>query len=61
MKIGEVAELFNVSPAAVRDWEARGHLDSFRTPGGQRRFLRAQVEKLIPPAMEVVEPTKATG
>ena len=43
----DVAELFNVTPDAVRNWADSGKLRSFRTPGGQRRFLRADVETFL--------------
>lgn len=43
----EVAELFRVTPDAVRQWADDGKLASFRTPGGQRRFHRADVDAFI--------------
>lgn len=47
MTPGEVAGLFNVSITTVGNWADEGKLRSFRTPGGQRRFNRADVEKFI--------------
>lgn len=41
---GEVADIFRVTPDAVRQWADDGKLASFRTPGGQRRFLRSDVD-----------------
>lgn len=48
LRIGEVAALFRVTPAAVRDWEKAGKITAFRTPGGQRRYRRAEIEALLP-------------
>ena len=41
----EVAELLMVSPTTVRQWASQGKLNSALTPGGHRRFLRADVER----------------
>ena len=40
----EVAELLIVSPITVRQWAQRGLLPYVTTPGGHRRFRRADVE-----------------
>ncbi len=48
MRIGEVAEWFGVSVEAVRDWADKDKLRSWRTPGGERRFWRSEVEGFIP-------------
>jgi excisionase family DNA binding protein len=42
-----VAELFAVTPDAVAGWADAGKLPSFRTPGGQRRFRREDVEAFL--------------
>lgn len=47
MTPGQVAALFGVSTGAVSKWADEGKLPSFRTPGGQRRFARADVEAFI--------------
>jgi excisionase family DNA binding protein len=47
MAIGEVAKCFGVTVGTVRNWELKGHLTSIRTPGGQRRFRRSDVEALL--------------
>ena len=44
---GAVAKAFNVTPTTVRTWELKGRLVAIRTPGGQRRFRRADVEALM--------------
>lgn len=43
----EVADLLMVSPVTVRGWAARGLLGAEATPGGHRRFLRAEVERFL--------------
>lgn len=42
----EVAGLLGVSPITVRSWSAKGWLPSQVTPGGHRRFLREDVDRL---------------
>lgn len=39
----EVAEILMVSPTTVRQWSTEGKLPSLATPGGHRRFLRADI------------------
>lgn len=46
---GDVAKLFNVHPSTVIEWADKGQLPCFRTPGGQRRFRRADVEAFLAP------------
>ena len=36
-----------LTPDAVRQWADDGKLASFRTPGGQRRFRREDVEAFL--------------
>lgn len=49
LPIGDVAEAFAVTVGTVRAWEKAGKLTALRTPGGQRRFRRADVEALLTP------------
>lgn len=44
---GDVAQLFGVSVATVRNWDRDGKLIAIRTPGGHRRFLRADLDALM--------------
>lgn len=44
---GEVADLFGVSVSAVGNWADSGLLPHFKTPGGQRRFRREDVDKFL--------------
>jgi excisionase family DNA binding protein len=36
-----------VSLGTVRRWSDLGHLESYRTPGGQRRFSREQIQTFV--------------
>lgn len=47
----EACRLLQVSEVALRQWADAGHLRVYRTPGGHRRFLRADLLALTrPPA-----------
>lgn len=41
------ARHLGVSLATIRRWANAGHLDYYRTPGGQRRFSRDQLERFM--------------
>lgn len=43
----EVAALFRVDSKTVTRWAAAGRIASIRTPGGHRRFRRAEVDRLL--------------
>lgn len=43
----KVAERFGVVPQTVTVWANTGKLPYFRTPGGHRRYLEADVESLL--------------
>lgn len=45
--IGEVAALAGVSVDTVRGWDRDGVLQARRTPGGQRRYVRLEVEEFL--------------
>jgi MerR family redox-sensitive transcriptional activator SoxR len=46
LTIGDLARRTGLSVSAIRFYEARGLLQSFRTSGGQRRFLRSDIRRL---------------
>ncbi len=46
VSLRQAAELLGVHPATVRNWADHGDLPSRRTPGGHRRFRRADVTHL---------------
>ena len=43
----QAARYLGVSLATVRRWSNTGHLRCSRTPGGQRRFSRAQLDEFL--------------
>jgi excisionase family DNA binding protein len=43
----QAASYVGVSQSAIRRWSDSGHLGSHRTPGGQRRFSREQLDRFI--------------
>src|ERR1700728_3677671 len=43
----EAARYLGVSLATIRRWTDAGHLSGYRTPGGQRRFSRAQLDGFV--------------
>lgn len=47
LQSAEAAHYLGVSVGTVRRWADEGHLSCRRTPGGQRRFSRDQLDALI--------------
>ena len=43
----QAARYLGVSLATIRRWTDAGHVSCYRTPGGQRRFSRAQLDDFI--------------
>jgi MerR family transcriptional regulator, light-induced transcriptional regulator len=43
----QAARYLGVSLATIRRWADAGHLSCYRTPGGQRRFSRDQLDSFI--------------
>jgi excisionase family DNA binding protein len=43
----QAAAYLGVSLATVRRWTNDGHLHGYRTPGGQRRFSREQLDQFL--------------
>ena len=43
----QAASYLGVSLATVRRWSNDGHLHGYRTPGGQRRFSREQLDTFV--------------
>jgi excisionase family DNA binding protein len=47
VSLGEAAEIIGVHPATIRQWAERGELPFRRTPGGHRRFRRADLQQWL--------------
>jgi excisionase family DNA binding protein len=43
----QAAHYLGVSLATIRRWTDAGHIACYRTPGGQRRFSRTQLDNFI--------------
>jgi excisionase family DNA binding protein len=43
----QAAVYLGISLATIRRWTDAGHISCYRTPGGQRRFSREQLEHFI--------------
>ncbi len=54
MAPAEVARRLGVSPITVRSWVSKGWLTSHLTPGGHRRYLWADVERLLAERSEAI-------
>lgn len=69
MTPAEVARAFGVDPKTVSRWARAGQLGSIRTPGGHRRFRRAEVltflerpaDRAVDEASEQVAPAEQAG
>ncbi|MFC1874229.1 helix-turn-helix domain-containing protein, partial [Chloroflexota bacterium] len=47
LSISEVSHLLGVSEAALRQWTDEGKIKAFITPGGHRRYARAELKKFM--------------
>jgi excisionase family DNA binding protein len=47
LNVSEAAAYLGVSAASLRSWSDRGLVPSFRTPGGQRRYSRDDLDRFI--------------
>ena len=43
----QAARYLGVSLATIRRWTDAGHISCYRTPGGQRRFSRDQLDEFV--------------
>jgi excisionase family DNA binding protein len=47
LSTSQAAEALGVSLGTIRRWSDMGYLESYRTPGGQRRFSLEQIEQFV--------------
>lgn len=47
LTVSQAAAELGVSVATVRRWSNAGHLQGYRTPGGQRRFTQEQIDLFL--------------
>lgn len=51
--LGEAAKILGVAQSTVRKWADQGQLETFRTPGGHRRFRRGDLDNLTNTSSDV--------
>lgn len=47
LNVGEAAAYVGVSAASLRKWSNQGFVPVYRTPGGQRRFVRGDLDDFM--------------
>ena len=47
LSTSQAAQALGVSLGTVRRWSDMGYLQSYRTPGGQRRFSQDQIDQFL--------------
>ncbi len=47
LSTSQAAHALGVSLGTIRRWSDMGYLESYRTPGGQRRFSHEQIEHFL--------------
>jgi excisionase family DNA binding protein len=47
LSISQAAHELGVSLGTIRRWADLGYIESYRTPGGQRRFSREQLDRFV--------------
>jgi excisionase family DNA binding protein len=47
LSTSQAAQALGVSLGTIRRWSDMGYLESYRTPGGQRRFSAEQIEQFL--------------
>jgi excisionase family DNA binding protein len=47
LSTSQAAQALGVSLGTIRRWSDMGYLESYRTPGGQRRFSQQQIDRFV--------------
>ncbi len=47
LSTSQAAQALGVSLGTIRRWSDMGYLQSYRTPGGQRRFSQQQIGRFV--------------
>jgi excisionase family DNA binding protein len=58
LSTSQAARALGVSLGTIRRWSDMGYLQSYRTPGGQRRFSREQIDQFIGSLQRDTEDTR---
>jgi excisionase family DNA binding protein len=58
LSTSQAARALGVSLGTIRRWSDMGYLESYRTPGGQRRFSREQIDQFIGSLEHSIRPSQ---
>jgi len=47
LRIGDILLKYKLTSNSLKEWERRGLLLSYKTPGGHRRYLESDIQKLL--------------
>lgn len=47
LTIRDAADRLALNPETLRRWDRKGTITAYRTPGGYRRFLEADIDALL--------------
>jgi excisionase family DNA binding protein len=61
MSLGPASRLVGVDPDTLRRWADSGSVRAFATPGGHRRFSRADLDRVVAGRRAVARPLAALG
>jgi excisionase family DNA binding protein len=61
LTIGEAAKYLGVAQSTVRSWADSGRLETFKTPGGHRRFRREDLDRFVHGTSTAELPISRTG
>jgi excisionase family DNA binding protein len=62
LSTSQAARTLGVSLGTIRRWSDMGYLESYRTPGGQRRFSSEQIEQFLESLQDPASsPRRAAG
>lgn len=59
LTISQAAQELGVSLGTIRRWSDMGYLESYRTPGGQRRFSQDHIERFVDSLQQGKRPSDA--
>lgn len=47
LRLPRVAKMLDVHVNTLRSWDRQGKLKAVRTPGGQRRYRKSDIDRII--------------
>lgn len=57
LSTSQAAHALGVSLGTIRRWSDLGYIESYRTPGGQRRFSTEQIEQFLATLQRGAQPS----